>query len=99
MTTPTYLRHSTRGQQLRLLLATLRRLTTDWWRVEELAADLGVGRRTAYRIVRELLAAELPLETIREGREVSYRLAQRWWEREPATPRRGRETARGRRAK
>jgi predicted DNA-binding transcriptional regulator YafY len=90
-------RHSDRGHQLRLLLAALRRLTTDWWRVEELAEDMGIGRRTAYRIVRELVAAELPLETIREGREVSYRLAQRWWERESATPRRGRATARGRR--
>lgn len=71
---------TTRGAQLRLLLAVLRRLTADWWSVDELATDIGASRRTVWRALAPLRAEGLPLERVLETRVSYYRLAQRWWE-------------------
>jgi predicted DNA-binding transcriptional regulator YafY len=68
-----------RGRQLRLLLAVLCDLTSDDWTVDELAADLGVHRRTVWRVLAELRRARLPLEATRDGGHVvHYRLPARW---------------------
>lgn len=69
-----------RGAQLRVLLAILRRLTADDWSVDKLAEDLGVHRRTVWRVL-AAIRAQCPLESQREsGNRVSYyRLPRRWW--------------------
>lgn len=69
---------------LRLLLATLRRLTTDSWTVYELAEDLGVDKRTVWRVV-AAIRAQCPLDCQRgvgQDRASYYRLPRRWWDRE-----------------
>lgn len=70
-----------RGAQLRLLLGMLRRLTADDWTPDELAEDLGICRRTAWRYL-AAIRAQCPLECARErgvGGVSSYRLPRRWW--------------------
>lgn len=76
-----------RGAQLRKLLGMLRRLTADYWTVDELAEDLGVTRRTAWRYL-AAIRAQCPLEQARgEGRDHAtyYRLPRRWWDDERRT--------------
>lgn len=69
-----------RGAQLRLLLAMLRRLTADDWTVDELAEDLGVCRRSAWRYL-AAIRAQCPLERVRgENGASHFRLPRRWWE-------------------
>ncbi len=87
-------RYQGRGHILGLLLAVIRRLTTDWWRVEELAEDLAISRRTAFRILETLTREGLPLEHVLEDRAVYHRLAQRWWESDDGKPQRARSPAR-----
>ncbi|MBI2218782.1 MAG: HTH domain-containing protein [Candidatus Rokubacteria bacterium] len=51
---------------LALLLATLRALTSDYWTVYELAEHLGVGTRTAWRLI-AAVRAQCPLERYQDG--------------------------------
>lgn len=85
-------RTSGRGEQLRLLLATITRLTADYWTVDELAAELHVGRRTVLRVLRELRGGGLPVQSelgqdAEHPRTLAHRLRARWWEREITAPR------------
>jgi hypothetical protein len=74
-------RRATRGRssQARLLVESLRALTTDDWSAPELAEHLGVNVRTAWRILATLRGL-LPLERTRDGVVTYYRLPRRWWE-------------------
>jgi biotin operon repressor len=61
----------------------LRRLTGDWWTVDELAADMAIHRRTVWRILRAIRREGLELQAARrdaDHRVMSYRLRGRWWE-------------------
>ncbi|MBI2878934.1 MAG: HTH domain-containing protein [Candidatus Rokubacteria bacterium] len=71
-----------RGAQLHVLLGMLRRLTSDHWSAGELAADLRMTRRTAWRYL-AAIRTQCPLERARgEGQDHAtyYRLPRRWWE-------------------
>lgn len=92
-----------RGEQLRLLIAVITRLTAAYWTIDELAADLRVGRRTILRVLRELRGAGLPVESeaghdVEHARTLTHRLSARWWEQETMPPRtrRGRAPPRSR---
>ena len=73
-------RFTGRGNQLRLLLEVMRRLTTDEWTVDELTEDLGIHRRTVWRII-AALRATCALECSRQdhGRASWYRLPRHPW--------------------
>lgn len=63
-----------RGRQLSRLLLLMRVLARGRWTATEAAAELGVERRTLYRMIRTLASLGLDPESTREGREVYWRL-------------------------
>lgn len=83
-----------RGRQLRLLLAVARALVVRARTISDLIETTGAERRTLYRVLAEMRAAEIPLEHWREGKIAWWRMGPDWWH--VATPRRGRVSARER---
>ncbi len=63
-----------RGRAGQDLLIAIRLLARGRHQVEDLAAALGLGRRSAYRLLSSLAALGLTVERQKEGRDVFLRL-------------------------
>lgn len=63
-----------RNRVLRTALRALAVLRSGRWRIDELAAELGYGRRQAYRMITALRAAGIAVEVTHEGVEAYYRV-------------------------
>lgn len=63
-----------RGDGVRETLLALRALVTKRWTAAELAAELGQGIRTTYRMLDGVEAAGVPVAHEREGRNVYHQV-------------------------
>lgn len=64
-----------RNKILRTALRSLAVLRAGRWRIDELAAELGYGRRQAYRMIDALRGAGIDVEVTHEGIEAFYRVS------------------------